>query len=256
MILTLAALMLGSRQLPAQDADRHWTAGTAWTLPAGRWEDGLFAHYRRGLTDKLELQLNPLLGQLMPHVNIKVRRNDWRGWERSYRYGILSPTPLMRLFRREGTGGIFPVDPDLGAIPWMVRLRQEALLSRLGVSGITTLKAGISIAMGGGKLDSRYQLELPVLYPRLALFHQGIQFNFSAGQSQYFSDKFSLWTDLGLILTPGYVDPFAWEHKSLVYWLPGSRLRFAAGYKLVYGKYPMGTLWHLLPLFDIQLGSR
>jgi hypothetical protein len=44
---------------------------------------------------------------------------------------------------------------------------------------------------------------------------------------------------------------FAFEHKNLLTWALSGRTDIQVGYKLIYGEYPFGGQWHLLPLLDI-----
>lgn len=232
-----------------------WSSGTAYTLPQGRWEDGLFQPLRYGLSDTKELRLNPVLGQLAPHVTLKISRRPIGSWQRAYRYGILSPTPLLRLLQRRGTGGFLPVDPTIGDVPWMVMIRQEALFSRPWSRGLLTLKGGVAVSLGGSDLDSRLQIELPVIYPRLALYHGGYLLNFGLDVSAELSPRLIVLGDVDLLLTPALDGP-AWEHKGLILFNKSDRFQLLGGYKLTFAPYPWGTQWHLIPLFDLQFSRQ
>lgn len=251
----IVAVMLGATVTFGQTQDKRWSSGTAYTLPHGRWEKGLFQPLRYGLGKSRELRLNPLIGLLTPHIILKVSRRPVAGWQRAYRYAISSPTPLLRLLKRRGTGGFLPVDPDIGTVPWMVMFRQEALLSRPWSRGLVTIKGGLAVALGGGDLDSRLQIELPVIYPRLALYHSGYQLNFGLDVSARLSKKLLLLGDVDLFLAPALDGP-AWEHKSLIQWNRSKRLQLSFGYKLTYTPFPWGTQWHLIPLLDLQIARQ
>ena len=251
----IAAVALAVSVTFGQEGENLWSSGTAHTLPQGRWEKGLFQPLRFGLSDTKELRLNPLISLLAPHIHLKVSRRPVGGWQRAYRYGIISPTPLLRMVQREGTGGFLAVDPDIGEVPWMVMIRQEVLLSRPWSRGLVTLKGGVAIALGGGDIDSRLQIELPVIYPRLALYHSGYQLNFGLDVSTLLSKRLVLLGDVDLFLAPALDGP-AWEHKGVMQWNKSDRLQLSFGYKLTYTPFPWGAQWHLIPLFDLQIARQ
>ncbi len=126
-IFILRGLML--QQLGAQE-NRSWSAGTAYTIPQGRWETGLFQPVRYATTDLREWIVHPILFPVFPNIAIKQYWQDWRGGQLSYRLGFQYPTPLLRLLRREGTGGILAPDATIPKRPHMFRLRIELLYSK------------------------------------------------------------------------------------------------------------------------------
>lgn len=237
--------------LAGQEPLQPQGSGTAYVLSPGNWEKGLFQPLRFGLRGGREVSVNPLIATVVPHARLKVQRSAVGGWQRAYRYSFAVPTPLMRLFRRSGTGGLFAPDPSIAPIPWMVMVRQEVLLTRPWRKGTMTGKLGVALALRGGELDSRYLLELPVIYPRLAVYFQGWQVNLGLDGQYPLSRRWSVLADTDLLITPGYKDPWAWEQKGMLQWRKSGRFRIDLGYKLVIGKYPTGQEWQILPLADL-----
>ena len=153
-------------------------------------------------------------------------------------------------------GGIITNDPDISKIPHMISSKNEVLVSRwVGNSILVTGKAGIVIAIKTGDLDTRTTIDLPIVFPRLGVYYNGYGFNAGADILNRLTKRINLLFDTDLFFLPGFKEgDFAFEHKGLLYWNKSSRFQVCLGYKLVYGKYPFGTHWHLLPLLDFQWG--
>lgn len=243
----------------------NWSSGTANTLPKGRWEMGLFQSLRVGQTERIEWSIHPILSFQIPNISVKIAHPRFNGWEFATRHSLIYPTPLLRRLRLKGfgistlaemdVGGIISNDPDISQIPQMVSLKNEALLTKkIGVKTLLTGKGGISLVIKNGKLDSRTTIDLPIVFPRLGVYYNGYAVNLGADLLQQLTKKLQFLSDVDLILLPGADEDFTFEHKGLFIWNKHSDFRILVGYKLVYGEYPFGTQWHLLPLFDLEWG--
>jgi len=232
---------------------RTWSSGTAYCMPAGRWEIGLFQPLRWGAGETLELSTHPLAFFLVPNLEVKWLHRSGRDFTISSRHSMYYPTPLLRTITRKGIGGI--ISPEFH-IPHMVSVYNEVLVSRSVASSIVlTAKAGFCIAFKSGNLDERTTIDLPVVFPRLYVFYRGygLRTGFNA-----FGKLFKRWTgsmDVDFFYYPGAEQKMAFEHQGRVVWCKNSRFKMFAGYQLSYGEYPFGTQWHLLaPLLDLQWG--
>ncbi|MEE8409784.1 MAG: hypothetical protein V3T05_09280, partial [Myxococcota bacterium] len=58
--------------------------------------------------------------------------------------------------------------------------------------------------------------------------------------------------DVDLFLMPDSRSTLAIEQSGMATWMATDEFAVQVGYKLVYGEYPFGTQWHLLPLLDFQ----
>jgi len=227
-----------------------WSTGTAYTLPKGRIEVGLFQQIRYGQTETLEWSTHPILDLLIPNLTVKKAWNTFMDWDFSTRHNVTYPTPLLRTISRKGTGGI--ISPEFN-IPQMFSLRNEVLLTRkFSPSLLITGKAGITLAVTSDELDERTTIDLPLVFPRLGFYYDGYGVNFGLDVGGNLTSRFAYITDVDIFLLPGADKNFAFEHKSLIIWNKSKKFQIMFGYKLVFGEYPFGTQWHLLPIFDIQ----
>ena len=227
-----------------------WSSAAAQTLPEGRWEIGLFQPLRYGQTDHLEWSTHPILNLVIPNLSVKIAHGAGAGWQLATRHQLHYPTPLLRLVRREGTGGL--IAPDLD-IPAILFLRSELLLTRnLGSSRQLTVKGGAALVAKTRALDERATIDLPIIFPRMAAYRQGYQVNFGLDLVGKLLGRWGYGADMDVFLTPGFDQPFAFEHKGLALWRKNDRFQLLLGYKLTFGDYPFGEQWHLLPLLDLQ----
>ncbi len=234
-----------------------WSAGTAYTLPEGRWEKGLFQPLRYGQTERLEWATHPVLNLVVPNLRVKVAHREFRGWALATRHGFHYPTPLLRLVKRPGIGGLISPESDIPDIPHILAARSELLATRvISPSLWLTGKGGVSIALKTGEMDERTTIDLPVVFPRMALFLHGYQLNLGMDLLGKLRGRWAIWADVDLLMIPGAEESFSLEHKGMAIWSRSERFQVLIGYKLVYGAYPhyprARTQWHLLPLLDLQ----
>jgi len=233
----------------------YWTYGTAYTLPKHSYEIGLVTGSRYGLNDNIELSTHPLIFLLMPQLNIKVNWGDYSVIRLATEHGILYPTQFMRLIARKGTGGL--ISPEF-TIPDMFSIDNRILASyKPFKNAILTAHAGITFALKFDDLDPRSTIDIPVIYPRLAVFYNQPEYDLGIEFRGKFSPRFGWLFNIENFIFSGTTENYFFENKgTLAYTSKKQTLRVEAGYKLCYGKYPPGTQWHLLPLIDIIFGKR
>ena len=236
---------------PNDNSLLNWSSGTAYSLPAGRIEVGMFQPLRYGLSESLEMSIHPLVGILMPNFSLKWSHNRFGGFTFATRHSLTYPTFLLRTISKEGIGGM--ISPEF-EIPHMLSLYNEVLLSKQIAGGhFFTGKAGINLAIKSGTLDERTTIDLPLVFPRLAVFYHGYNFRVGGDLQGKLIQSWNYLVDADVFLTPNAQENFAFEHKGLFLWNKSHRFQLCIGYKLTYGEYPFGTQWHLLiPLFDFQ----
>ncbi len=231
--------------------NRLWSQGTAHLLPKGRMEVGFFQPLRYGWSDKLEFSTQPLVNILMPNMSVKWSHKSVAGFFISTRHSFYYPTPLLRVISREGIGGM--ISPEFN-IPHMISLYNEILFSKqIAKNLLFNGKAGFAFALKSGDLDSRSTIDLPLIFPRLAVFYNGYGFRFGADMEGKLFKRWLYLVDADVFYAPGQNENFAFENKGLILWTKSDRFQLTIGYKLSYAEYPFGTQWHLLlPIFDFQ----
>ena len=238
-----------------------WSSGTAHSLPKGQWETGLFQPVRYGLNDNQDIALHPFFALKLPNLVFKKTWTEKNSWTIASRHGFYYPTPLLQSIT--GAGKFKIVAPQF-EFPTLIGLTNEILATRSVGTGQLTGKAGLLLGLGGGDLDPTSTIDVPLVYPRLAVYYNGWGLRLGADYVAPVKGRWSGFVDGDVFLYPGSASALFFETKVLLIWTKSSRLRFMVGYKLTYGEYPFGSHWQILPpklptfpggwpLIDIQI---
>lgn len=235
-------------------AQGEWLPGTAYTLPQGRWEFGLFQPVRWGQSDDREISFYKLSVLLMPGITVKQRWHQRYQWTVSSTHSVYYPTPLLRMVAKEGIGGM--ISPEF-EIPHLVSFWNMVLASKsLDQNKILTYKAGFAVAFGGSELTPGSTIDLPLIYHRLAVYYNGWLLRLGTDMNGRMSKKWTFLVDGDLFLILGMKGSLALEHKSMITWEKSETFHLSLGYKFIYGEYPDGypnekiTRVHILPMLD------
>jgi hypothetical protein len=250
MLISLLVVSLCLSQ-PKEQLHKNWSSGTAFLLPEGRMEIGIFQPMRYGWSKSVEFSIHPLAAFIIPNLSMKWSHGQKSGYKVATRHSISYPTLLLRTVSKKGIGGM--ISPEF-QIPHMISIYNEVIVSKkLSSSHLLSVKSGISFALKSGDLDENATIDLPIIFPRLAVYHQGYGFRFGSDLHGKFYRKWDYLIDADVFYTPRGGENFALEHKGLLLWNKSERFQFCIGYKLVYGEYPFGSQWHLfLPILDLQ----
>ncbi len=238
-----------------------WSSGTAHSLPKGQWETGLFQPVRYGLNDNQDIAIHPFFALKLPNLVFKKTWTEKNSWTIASRHGFYYPTPLLQSIT--GAGKFKIVAPQF-EFPTLIGLTNEILATRSVGTGQLTGKAGLLLGLGGGDLDPTSTIDVPLVYPRLAVYYNGWGLRLGADYVAPVKGRWSGFVDGDVFLYPGSASALFFETKVLLIWTKSSRLRFMVGYKLTYGEYPFGSHWQILPpklptipggwpLIDIQI---
>ena len=229
-----------------------WTGRRADTLPAGRWEVGVFGPLKYALTDKVELSTHPLAFFVLPNVSAKISWNENRPWRLATRHGVHYPTLALKLISREGTGGVLPAATD---VPHIIGLTSE-VLATTNVPLYRrwfTVRLGFTVAarFGGERLPA---IELPVLFPRTAAYSSWGTGHAGLALEGELIGPFYYLLDTTMFVIPGFEGAFAFENTAQLSWRPSTRFMLTAGGRAIYGGYPYGERLHLVPMIDAKFG--
>ena len=221
-----------------------WPSGTAHSLPKGQWETGLFQPVRYGLTDDQDIILHPFFALKLPHLVFKKTWTEKNSWTIASRHGVYYPTPLLIFIT--GAGKFKIVAPQF-EFPTLIGFTNEILATRSAGIGQLTGKAGLLLGLGGGDLDPTSTIDVPLVYPRLAVYYNGWGLRLGADYVAPIKGRWSGFVDGDVFMYPGSASALFFETKVLLIWTKSSRLRFMVGYKITYGEYPFGSQWQILP---------
>jgi len=230
---------------------KNWYSESAFLLPKGRMEIGIFQPLRYGWSKSIEFTIHPLAAFIIPNLSMKWSHSQKNGYVYATRHSITYPTLLLRTISKEGIGGL--ISPEF-VIPHIVSIYNEIIVSKqISAKHLLSFKAGIAFALKSAALDERTTIDLPVIFPRTAAHYHDYNFRFGSDLQGKFFRRWNYVGDADLFYMPSGEENFAFEHKGLLLWNKSERFQLCIGYKLVYGEYPFGRQWHLLlPMLDLQ----
>ena len=237
-------------------AAQNWRSHSANILPQKRFEVGLFQPFRYGYNQTLEYSVYPIWFFLMPNITIKKSHEDFQSYSMATKWSMYYPGPLLNLAAKEGVGGF--IDPNL-EIPSMIGLSASLLMSNTILDMDITFNSGFDIGFSLGDLDNRVNIELPLLYHRLSVFHNNYGFHTGLDIGKNITKKISTHIDFDFSILPGLdtkktdsgiaklLGEYSFEHKALLIYEKSDTFRFLTGYKFVHGEYPFGSESRILP---------
>ena len=226
-----------------------FSSDNAYPLADGSRQMGVFQPRIYGMKNNLEISTHPLFFLVKPNIRVKKHLGEFKGFGLASRYSFDYPTLLLKLIQRKGKFGLLSKDPDVGDIPNIFVFQGEWLVTKRSSQSSITSKIGMSICPGC-ELDKRHLIDLPLAYPRMALYHYGIAANTGIDLDYNFSDRITIKTDFDIIFIPDLGLYF--EHKSLFHYHIFTKYTLSAGYKLTRGNYPYGSYWDIFPLIDLK----
>lgn len=233
--------------------EKYWNQGTAYTQPKHRCELSLFNFSSYGLSDNLEISAHPLMFFLMPQVQVKAGWGEKSGVLLATEHGILYPTFFMRTVATKGIGGLISSE---FSIPQMVGIYNRIIVSHSPFNNaIISAHGGITFSVNSETMDPGSSIDLPIIYPRLAVFYNQPAFDAGVDFRGKFTPVFGWLLSVENFILSGTAYNWFLENKGvLAYTSKKEKLRIEAGYKLFYGRYPSGPQWHLLPDINLTFG--
>ena len=239
---------------------QNWKSHSANILPQKRFEVGLFQPFRYGYNETLEYSTYPIWFFFMPNITFKKSHEDFQGYSMATKWSFSYPTPLLNVVSKKGIGGF--IDPSI-EIPQMLGLSMSLIMSRPILGTDVSLNAGVDIGLVFNDLDERANIELPLLYHRLSIFHNNYGLHTGFDIEKSFSKRISTLLDLDFSILPGLstmksdggisklLGEYSLEHKMLLIYEKSEKFRVLTGYKFVFGKYPFGAESRLLPFVPL-----
>lgn len=225
-----------------------WTAGTARTLPAGGTSVGVFQPVRVGVHDKVEVSSHLLFALIEPNLDVKFQWAATEELQVATIHSLVYPTALLRQLACRDNFCAFPATSE---IPPMVGLENGVLGTAAFGDVAVTLKLTSRVGMRGGELRLP-SIDLPLAFTRLAQYQDDVV-TFVAGVDVdgpiwgplFFTLDADLWQMFG------QPERTAVEHSTTLRWDATEHVSVFGGYKFIWGEYPFGNAWHVLPMLDV-----
>lgn len=256
-IIIYIVILFGVNTLRAQDEPllKKWSYNTAYLMPAGKWETGIFQPFRYGINSKMELRANALIFPLMPNAGIKIAWGTKNNFVMASEHSLSVPSPFLNVMSRKGIGGLISPEYDF---PFILAVSNSVIVSRkIMPSMIASANAGFVFALRGEKPDPQSTIDLPLFYPRMAPYYEGTSIKFGAAIKGNISGKLFYEETVQAFIITRPENNFFFENSGTLMWALGKSLRIRGGYILAYGKYPYVTpKWQMWPTLDLVFGSK
>jgi hypothetical protein len=235
---------------------RRWSGPSAFTVPKGRFETGLFSTSRYGVSDRLELGVHPVLFFALPHVEAKWRYADLPPFALAARGRMSYPATFLALVSREGSGGLLP---ETSEPPFALMLEADAVVTGVLQSGsLASLSLGFAVAPHTSVTRQELPLlDFPFLYPRFAALYSPIVPRAQLNVESVLFLGFYLELELRGYLLPSlpYVGTaLAFEQALALEYRFGDSVAVSLGTRLAEAEYPVGQRWHVLPHANVRVG--
>lgn len=246
-ILILAATLLFTPSLRAE----VWATDTAAVQAAGQGVVGVFQPLRYGLRDDLELSTHTWGNLVLPGLGLKKSWHRGEHWSVATRHGLSYPSCMLLTLAREGVPGILPAD---SVVPQLISLSSEGLFTRsLGSNHALTARVRADLTAPLGAMDVP-TLDLPVAFSRMASWYGYWSVRGGLGLDGRLLGQLDYQLDLDLFVLPFEDARLAFEQRAVLAWRAREHFSVQGGVMSVWGQYPYGTGWRLLPLVDLQWG--
>lgn len=253
-IILFAIITLTVSGVFAQNWAVNYSNSTASLKPKGKWETGFWQPLRIGVTDKLELNTHFWLIALNPEFGAKVGWGEKSGIRISSEHNLSLPSILLNFISREGMGGILSPEFEFSTI---VSLYNGAVASKsVWGNGVLTGRAGFAFSLRGEKPDPQATIDLPIFYPRMAHYYDGVSIRAGASILKPIGSRLAVEEKLQLYLITRNANNFFAENTGTIMWRMGKRTVLKGGYILNYGAYPFGNHLQMWPVIDLVFGSR
>jgi len=243
--------------LYAQDEPllKKWSYNTAYLMPDGKWESGLFQPFRYGINQKLEVFTNVLMLPFIPEAGAKLAWGTKNDFVLASEHSLSVPTPFLNMMSRKGIGGLISPEYDFSFI---LSVYNGLIISRkVAPKVLVSAKAGFAFAIRAEKPDPQSTIDLPVFYPRMAHYYDGASIRLGGAVKGSLGAKWFYEEGVQAFIITRPENNFFFENTGTLMWALGKSLRIRGGYILAYGKYPYVTpKWQMWPTLDFVFGSK
>lgn len=219
---------------------------TAATLGDGQHSVGVFAPFRYGVSDSLDVEIHPGWAIIAPHIAVKTSHGDLGTWKLASRHQLGYPTPLLRGLARGGTGGVLAPD---SVIPATVVLQNEVFFGKTEGDTEMSIALGASFAAEIG--DSEYStIDYAYGFRQTNLYQNDVSIHIAAGSESFLTDTLGYRTWTKGWFYPTAEEKWVLEERTSVLWQASERSQASVGVNFSYAQYPWGVQWHAFPAAD------
>ena len=242
--------------LTAQDSTIHdrWSSNTAYIMPSGKWESGIFQSFRYGFNKGLELKSNAIIFPIFPNAGLKIGLGKKRGFLFASEHSLSYPTLFLNTVSFKGTGGL--ISPQFH-FPTIISVTNSLIATKpVGYASLLSADAGISFAIRSSNPDYQSTIDLPIIYSRMAHYYKGTSLRTGLSFKSLISKKLFYEENMRMFSIIRNKDNLFVENSGSILWVVNRSFQLKGGYIFSWGRYPFGYHIQMWPTFDILFGSK
>lgn len=242
-----------SDEVSTDAASMIWPDRSTRTMKPGRKVWPIFGVKKLGAKNNMEWHIQPIFFFVSPNLGLK---KNWKesdsGISISSFHQINYPSIYLKLFAREGAGGVLPLDSQ---IPPMLSIRNEILIGLNRQGNFITLRGGIATAFKLGSGEKNFpDIDYPFLYNRTLAFNNSPNIYLGINFNRDILPKLNVEFDLSTFSVGNDTGNFVHETKLIFFWKKSDRFGLKAGAAAGFGQYPFGSTFQMIPVFDVLFG--
>jgi len=242
-----------NEEMSSESQHLIWPDRSTQTMKPGRKVWPIFGVKKLGAKKNMEWHIQPIFFFVSPNLGLKKNwKNNPDGISISSFHQINYPSIYLKLFSREGAGGVLPANSQ---VPPMLSLRNEILIGTNRQGNIITLRGGIATAFKLGSQEKNFpDIDYPFLYNRTLAFNNTPNIYLGINFNRDILPKLNLEIDFTTYSVGNDTGNFVHESKLIFFWKKSDRFGIKAGANAAHGQYPFGSTFQMIPVIDVLFG--
>jgi hypothetical protein len=252
--LITAAFISVSAFSQGKNLSGKWSNNTAFLIPAGKWESGIFQSFRYGINKSIELKSNAIIIPVLPNAGVKIALGKAKEFLFASEHLLSFPSMFLNIVSFKGVGGL--ISPQY-SFPFIMSFSNSVIVSRYVTPGsVISANIGLALPLRSNKPDYQSTIDIPFIYQRMAHCYEGISVRTGISIKGTITGKLFFEEGVRMFLITRGNDNLFFENSGSVLWAAGKSLRINAGYMLSWGKYPFGNHLQMWPAIDFIFGKK
>jgi hypothetical protein len=223
---------------------------TAYNLNKKQFSKGIWEPLSYAINNNIELQTYPLLNFTMPNIGAKIAINKCNATKLKFSgtHYLTYISPWLKFWQGEGTGAIITPQIDIqGMVFFESGLNVSYILNK---NNIITSNLNYTFSIGP-KIDKTYSVDLPLVYQRFAPAFVGSNINIKNNIQGKLYKKLSYIAMLDFYFINDEKIKIFNETSAMLMLSKTNKFKALVGSKLIYGQYPFGNQFNLIPNFNL-----
>ena len=223
---------------------------TAFLTQPNQLNKSLFTPLTFGLNSRIELQSFPVLNIMMPNFGAKIScyNSSSNKLHLSSMHSLTYFSSWLKFWQGDGTGAI--ITPQM-KIPTMLMIDNGIIVSYI-FSPTFLISTNLNFEfIAGKKIDEIYSVDIPMVYPRFAPAFTGSVGSIKTNLQGKLYKRFQYMINLDYYKVINHRFSNFFEGNLMLVYTKSNKFKICAGPIFVFGEYPFGKQWNIIPLLNL-----